>query len=1226
MRSHLKSVALALALVSSGVIAPFTPLLNSQQEAFAQTQSVSLPTEQPAASIQQLLETAKQHYRRAEFKQAIALSSLTFPEESRVLAQSTTQPAVKVGDDVEVRWGSSWWPAKLERIEGDRYCITYVGYSRSSDECVTSERIRPVQAITPLLAESRRRRAECRYHEGDLNSALQICQQALNVARQSGSFEDQNYVLETLIEISSLQDKLPKVIEYAQAQLEVGKKIQDKSTIRAAYTALFFAYRNLANYGKAVDAMSQILKLEEASSGFAEEIVQSLEDIYSLFGDRVTAEEFKKKITQIYQEDLARAQMQSDFKKEVAAYRKLGNLFQSFQELTKATEYYKKGLQVARKNNDLLAEVDFLESLTDAYAELGNATEFTDLYNQKSQVELKLMRRGSTPERVTRYEQSLKIRFLDGLTYIYARQEDFTKARNYFEQAAKVALENRGRPRSIDELSGMYYSLGRKYIALIKGSEETPDYSKAIRYYEQALKLLSENKLLEHPGHFYNFAALGDAYKARKEYSRAVENYKNALYSAKYTDKSLDSISHDLVAVASVLVGLTETLIELGDYAKAIEYSQQQLAIARHPNTRIRGDFSGFRRDSSGYVIERDALENLGIAYQKAKNMNKAVENYQTLLGLSQEKLDRNGQVRALNKLASLFVEQNQPELAIVFYKQSVNVYESIRNDIKTLSRKQQDSYAQRISKTYRQLADLLITQGRLSEAQQVLELLKIQEINDFTKGTRAPSVIGKVELTSVETQIRDRYGSLVDFGQKLANCEQTNCAEKAALREQQRQLQKAFDAFVKEIRDRARDLRAQQITSRTDEFTSNASDIVDAQLHTLLIYPLVLPDKVQILWATKGEKEGSVLGGATTVCPLPEPKLNELVGSLQSQLANRGDLQQLQSTSRELYNCLIAPLEPELKKLRDRAARDNTVPNLVFVPDRATNLIPMSVLFDGKQYLIERYNVSNILSVRDTDAKASLPDNRQSISVVGFGLSESRAGFSALDYVPAELSSIIRTSNSGNTKGIYNGNKFLNQRFTRNILEENITGHTILHIATHGVFKPSSPRNSFLLLGDGSEFAIPDVQHLKGLSKIHLVVLSACETAKVGTDTNGTEVAGISSFFLQNRAKAVLASLWKVNDPATSLLMRNFYQNWANGTTKATALRQVQLDFIKGKLTAQDAPTQADVIPQSGSDAPTRADVIPQSDLGNGTLRSPNTGLSHPYYWAPFILIGNSK
>jgi CHAT domain-containing protein len=136
----------------------------------------------------------------------------------------------------------------------------------------------------------------------------------------------------------------------------------------------------------------------------------------------------------------------------------------------------------------------------------------------------------------------------------------------------------------------------------------------------------------------------------------------------------------------------------------------------------------------------------------------------------------------------------------------------------------------------------------------------------------------------------------------------------------------------------------------------------------------------------------------------------------------------------------------------------------------------------------------------------------------------------------------------------------------------------------------------------------------LQNLRGVHLVVLSACETALGGTDPkSGIEIAGISSFFLEDKAKAVIASLWTVNDASTSLLMQQFYKNLATGKmTKAEALRQAQLSVLKGNVTAKDAPrrsgeTDINVTVTSGDRAPSPANF------------------SQPYYWAPFILIGNS-
>ena len=107
-------------------------------------------------------------------------------------------------------------------------------------------------------------------------------------------------------------------------------------------------------------------------------------------------------------------------------------------------------------------------------------------------------------------------------------------------------------------------------------------------------------------------------------------------------------------------------------------------------------------------------------------------------IAIAREIKDRQGEGNSLGNLGSVFKNQKQIELAIIFYKQSVNVRETIRQDIRTLDRSRQESYTQTVAGTYRTLTDLLLSQGRVLEAQQVLELLKIQELRDYTRYTRA--------------------------------------------------------------------------------------------------------------------------------------------------------------------------------------------------------------------------------------------------------------------------------------------------------------------------------------------------------------------------------------------------------------------------------------------------------------------------------------------------------
>jgi CHAT domain-containing protein/tetratricopeptide (TPR) repeat protein len=640
------------------------------------------------------------------------------------------------------------------------------------------------------------------------------------------------------------------------------------------------------------------------------------------------------------------------------------------------------------------------------------------------------------------------------------------------------------------------------------------------------------------------------------------------------------------------LVNLGWTAQRQGDYEQAIAVFTEALPIAQQTGDRL----------AEAYVIG-----NLGHSYAYVGEHERAIALLQQALPIARAVGDRQGEFLALRSLGQALVRQGRPELAIVFYKTAVNVSESVRLDLDTLPLELQQSFVDTVAVEYRALANLLLEAGRIPEAQQVLDLLKLEELREFTGTTRATWSSDGLVFSDGEQQVIDAHGSLIALGQAVYTCEQTTCGELNQLYGQQETLLATYQQQVSAFETTVRDNRAQDLWFQDpSNLSTDAQALLDAQPDAVLIYPLVLEDKLWLLWAAAGGAVGTI------EVPVTQATLAQTVQTLgqliQSGHINPHNERELQGVSRQLYGWLVEPLAAELTA--------NNIEHLIFVNDRVTRYIPMAALYDGQQYLIEQYAISSVLAPAITDTRDRLPA-ADTAPVLGLGLSQAVAGYGPLPGVPVELDAIVQTS-AGDRQGIYPGSVFLDDAFDLATLRENLLDHRILHIATHAEFVPGRAEDSFLMLGTGEKLPIADIELLeRRFRHIHLVVLSACQTALGGQAGDGSEIAGISAYFLEaNRAKAVVASLWSVNDTSTSLLMQRFYAFMATGQlSKAEALRQAQLSLL----------TQTSLDEQLQAVATARGLSI----VSIGTTREINPGgdrpFTHPYYWAPFILIGNS-
>jgi len=130
-------------------------------------------------------------------------------------------------------------------------------------------------------------------------------------------------------------------------------------------------------------------------------------------------------------------------------------------------------------------------------------------------------------------------------------------------------------------------------------------------------------------------------------------------------------------------------------------------------------------------------------------------------------------------------------------------------------------------------------------------------------------------------------------------------------------------------------------------------------------------------------------------------------------------------------------------------------------------------------------------------------------------------------------------------------------------------------------------------------------------LPNVDVVVLSACETGVGDELGDGVEILGFGYQMQRTGARAAIASLWSVSDGGTQALMDSFYAALQGGnTTKAEALRQAQIALITGNFEVLENQQRGIVGIRQRIQSTIPAPVVSR--------------LSHPYYWAPFILIGN--
>ena len=1022
---------------------------------------------------------------------------------------------------------------------------------------------------------------------------------------------------------------------------------------------------------KSIGYYNQALPLHEAASDSrgAATTLDSLGEIYLQRGD-------KQKALDYFNQALPLRKLAGDVRGEGLTLVGLGRVYSSLGETKKALEFFDQGLALFKTIAARDAEAVALSNIARIYFRVGDLPKALELFIQAREVFIALRNRsaeaktlvdignvyfeqGDTQKALDLFRQALlffqgvndrntEATVLNNIGLVYGRLGDRQSALEFYTRAlsSHQAIKNKsGEATTLTNIGALYYLIGESQKAL-------EFYGRALSLRQQTLDPAGEATTLNNIGEVYG--ALGEKDKALDLFNRALTirraiddkmgqanalNSIGALYADSHEErKALEFINQALLLyqAAGNRMGEATTLTNMGGVYKALGDTQKALDLYNRSLTLLKaaGNLDG----------EANTLSNIGTLYSDGGDAKKAMEFFVSALAIRNAIGDRPGETLTLINMMLVAGDTNQP-LGILFGKRAVNLLQQLRAGAAGLEKEHQKAFLRSKERIYRILAYMLIGSGRLPEAHQVLNLFKDQQFFDFNRDIKQP--VSNLTLTPREAALNATFEQATQriamVGEQLDKAShKVDASESATDRQRlEGQLKTAAEGLLLAVK------QADTEFSRGGSEGNKVVEIADTvQLQKTLrelsqqtgqkavaIYTLL--DK-----ELEGEGDGSFAalvvspeGITFTAQPVKADAVNrkalQLWGLLQS------DQYDPRPLAAELYSVVFKPIESQLPK---------GTTTILWSLDGNLRYLPMGALYDGKQYLVERYNHAVF-----TRADGERLTRAVSPRWTGLGLGSSEAHtvevlgdkirFDALPGVTEELRQLFRQNNSPG--GVIDGEVLPDAKFTKAAMLAALKQkRPLVHISSHFSFRPGDEARSFLLLGDGTAMTLEEMKkHLGLFSGVELLTLSACNTA-AQQEGNGREIDGFAELAQRLGAASVMATLWPVADNSTPWLMREFYQTRQSGQglSKAEAFRRAQLALLYG--TAETKPLPAG---QKGASSPIRI-VIGESGGnrdggGRGAdvvyvaaeeaplfIRDDKKPFAHPYYWAPFILIGNWK
>lgn len=894
----------------------------------------------------------------------------------------------------------------------------------------------------------------------------------------------------------------------------------------------------------------------------------------------------------LYQEYLKKFKPSLSEEEEYQIYLKLGLLYWNIGMLSDFVDYFQSAKSIAEKLGHEKQKRDIETALLihDLYQESKTYRSIGDYPEACRALENAI----ELSRSIKSNEMELKCLRILGVTHLYAT--DYQNLRQRTEEALAIArsLNHKiSEGRCLNNLGIYYEKIGN-------------NYSKALNTYQEALAILREQNFPIEISNCLN--NLGICYQSLGNYEKSLEYF--------HESYEIDKKIGDEVILSKVLNNIGENYRLKGlishkeeDFNQALEYFTQALELAEkieftssqiYALNNIGSIYTDMFKYGEALTYFHSALDlaesindiesqgmllnNIGIVHHNQGNFENSSEYFQKAIDLAVGIENDKILWEAFFEMGKNYAKQGEYNKALEKYKSSIDVIENIRSSIILEELKASYFGTDKRLEAYYSIIDLLVflnenyPQKKYDrEAFNYLERAKARSFLDSLEASRIDVIFGiDVRLLNREKELMKNISNIY-----------TRLLDNGISAEDKENIQTTLSQYEDELESLKREIRY-----NNPSYSNLYPDIItieEAQKKLLdnntAVFAYMIGNEHSLAFVVTKKK--------LKIFRLPaKEKFITLVTSYLKVISDKDNNNF--KLGNELFHQLVLPgLEKNIKKI-------------IFIPAEILNALPFETLVSDKNHwMIEDYKISyapSITSLREIIDRNRSNHRRRPKDILAVGdpnfgdLEKDNINNNIFNdfYIQSDLQ-FFRLKYSGvetdRISSLFSKEKsdiLLREKATEeNVKKHDLLDYKILHFATHSLIDDKMPGRSSIMLvldDDPSEDGFLQMREIYNLKlNADLVTLSACHTGG-GQLIKGEGIEGLNRAFFYAGTSSVIMSLWSVNDQATYQLMERFYTHLRSSQPISQALQRAKLEMI-------------------------------HSDV-----------LSHPYYWAGFIVSGNSN